>query len=636
MSVDLASIKSPADIKGMSSDELRELADQVRQRLISTVSHTGGHLAPNLGAVELSLALHYVFDSPTDKLIWDVGHQCYTHKLLTGRLDELDTIRQYGGLSGFPKRSESPHDHFGAGHGSTSISAALGFATARDIRGTDEDVVAIIGDGALTGGLALEALNQAGHRQTDLMVVLNDNEMSISPNVGAMSSYLSKMRLSLEPRVRRAREDVARVLERLRVGDAMLMAMDRLRDSVKQLVVPGMLFEEFGYTYLGPIEGHNIDQLVAIFTHARKLDGPVLIHALTTKGKGYEPAEADPARFHGVKPFHVENGENRADGSPKKSYSEVAVDSLIKLAAEDERVCAISAAMLVGTKLEKFMSEYPDRCFDVGMAEEHAVTFGAGLAAAGMRPAVCIYSTFLQRCYDQIMHDVALQNLPVTLCLDRAGLVGADGPTHHGTFDLSYLRSVPGLVVMAPKDENELQNMIATAMAYDGPAAVRYPRGTGPGAEIAQQPTLLDIPSAEILEDGEDVAILAVGRMVGNALQAREVLQDRGISARLINARFVNPLDEETIRQAIADCGRLVTVEENVLAGGFGSAVGELLVRTDLDAPLECIGIPNEFIEHGPVEVLWEQIGLTPDAIAGQVEAFVTQHKTIEQHAPSS
>ncbi|MFO7945458.1 MAG: 1-deoxy-D-xylulose-5-phosphate synthase [Armatimonadota bacterium] len=635
MSVDLNDIKSPADIKHLDVADLEDLAGQIRERLINTLADTGGHLAPNLGTVELTLALHYVFDSPKDKLIWDVGHQCYTHKVLTGRLDRLDTIRQYGGLSGFPKRSESPHDHFGVGHGSTSISAALGFAMARDIRGSDEEVIAIIGDGALTGGLAFEGLNQVGDRKADMMVVLNDNEMSISRNVGAMSSYLSKMRLSLEPRVRQARDDVARVLDRLRVGDAMLIAMDRLRDSVKQLVVPGMLFEEFGFTYLGPIDGHNIEQLQAIFTHARKLDGPILIHALTTKGKGYEPAEDDPARFHGVKPFKVENGEYKA-ASNGRSYSEIAVDTLIKLAAKDDRICTISAAMLVGTALQKFQAEYPDRCFDVGMAEEHAVTFGAGLAAAGMRPAVCIYSTFMQRTYDQLVHDVALQDLPVTFCLDRAGLVGDDGPTHHGTFDLSFMRSIPGVVLMAPRDGNDLQNMLATAMNYDGPAAVRYPRGSGPGAEIAEEPTILDIGTAEQLREGRDVAIIAVGRMVQNALKACDLLEDEGVQARLIDARFVKPLDEQMIAEAVADCGTIVTVEENVLPGGFGSAVGEMLVKNGLEANLRSLGIPDEFVEHGEVEILWEQIGLTPDAIAKQVLVFLNEENQLRHRTPSS
>ncbi len=628
-------IKSPADIKDLDVTDLQDLAEQIRERLINTLADTGGHLAPNLGTVELTLALHHVFDSPKDKLIWDVGHQCYTHKVLTGRLDRLGTIRQYGGLSGFPKRSESPHDHFGVGHASTSISAALGFATARDIRGSDEDIVAIIGDGALTGGLAFEGLNQVGDRQVDMMVVLNDNEMSISPNVGAMSSYLSKMRLTLEPRVRQARDDVARVLERLRVGDAMLMAMDRLRDSVKQLVVPGMLFEEFGYTYLGPIDGHNIEQLQAIFTHARKLEGPVLIHTLTKKGKGYEPAEDDPARYHGVKPFKVENGEHKT-ASNGRSFSEIAVDTLMKLAAKDDRICAISAAMLVGTKLQKFKAEYPDRCFDVGLAEEHAVTFSAGLAAAGMKPAVCIYSTFLQRSYDQILHDVALQDLPVTFCLDRAGLVGADGPTHHGAFDLSFMRSIPGLVLMAPKDENELQDMVATAMNHNGPAAVRYPRGTGPGAEVADKLTILDIGTAEQLQDGRDVAIIAVGRMVQNALKACELLEDEGIQPRLVNARFIKPLDEQMIAGAVADCGMIVTVEENVLPGGFGSAVGEMLVQNGIEADLRSLGIPDEFVEHGDVEILWEQVGLTPEAIANQVLTFLNEENQLRHRAPSS
>jgi 1-deoxy-D-xylulose-5-phosphate synthase len=607
-------IKSPQDLKDLSVEQLETLAKQIRTRLITTVSATGGHLAPNLGTVELTIALHTVFDSPHDRLIWDVGHQSYTHKLLTGRADRLHTIRQLDGLSGFPRRDESEHDAFGTGHGSTSISAALGFARARDLRGTDEAVIAIIGDGALTGGLAFEALNQAGHQKTDLTVVLNDNEMSISPNVGAMSAYLSRLRLSLQPRINQTRADVARVLERWRLGDTMMLAMDRLRDSVKHLVVPGMLFEEFGFTYLGPIDGHDIEQLLAILRHSRKVKGPILVHVLTTKGKGYRPAEADPSRFHGTRPFQICNGE-AATGKRKPTYSSVAAESLIELAEKDKRICAISAAMLVGTGLKAFSERFPSRCFDVGMAEGHAVTYAAGLAAAGLRPVVSIYSTFLQRSYDQIIHDVALQRLPVVLCLDRAGLVGDDGPTHHGVFDLSYLRSIPGLVVMAPKDERELKDMLATALSHDGPSAIRYPAGAGPGADYSEPAGLLQIGAAELLSEGSDIAIVAVGRMVQNASEAVQLLAEQGVSARLINARFVQPLDEQILRQAARECGCILTVEENVLAGGFGSAVAELLVQAGIRARLDCVALPNEFVPHGNIQALWEQTGLTAPAI---------------------
>lgn len=618
----LETIESPQDLKRLSIGELEQLAAEVRTLLIDTVAETGGHLAPNLGTVELTIALHRLFESPTDKLIFDVGHQCYTHKLLTGRRERFDTIRQWGGLSGFPRRSESEHDIFGTGHGSTSISAALGFAHARDLRGGREHVVAVIGDGALTGGLAFEALNQAGHRQTDLIVVLNDNEMSISRNVGAMAGYLSRMRATLEPRIRETRADVARILERWRLGDAMLVAMDRLRDSVKHLVVPGMLFEEFGYTYLGPIDGHDIEQLLSILRQASRLEGPVLVHVLTTKGKGYAPAEKEPSRFHGTRPFVVETGQVRS-GSRSPSYSKVFADSLISLAEKDERVCAISAAMLDGTQLSEFGERFPQRCFDVGMAEGHAVTYAAGLAAAGLRPVVAIYSTFVQRAYDNIMHDVALQKLPVVLCLDRAGLGGDDGPTHHGVFDLSFLRTAPGMVVMAPANERELNDMLATALSLDGPSAIRYPSGSGPGVDYTAAPRILRVGESEQLRDGHDVAILAVGRMVENARDACELLSEQGIEARLVNARFVAPLDIECLRRAAADCGRIVTVEENVLAGGFGSAVAEALVSEKIGGSLDCIGVPNEFIEHGDVARLWEVTGLAPGAIAQRAAALV-------------
>lgn len=626
----LSTIESPKDLKRLGVGELETLAAEVRALLIDTVAETGGHLAPNLGSVELTIALHKLFESPRDKLIFDVGHQCYTHKLLTGRRDRFDTIRQWGGLSGFPRRSESEHDVFGTGHGSTSISAALGFADARDLRGGDEHVVAVIGDGALTGGLAFEALNQAGNKQSNLIVVLNDNEMSISRNVGAMAGYLSRMRVTLEPRIRETRADVARILERWRLGDAMLVAMDRLRDSVKHLVVPGMLFEEFGYTYLGPIDGHDIEQLLSILRQASRLPGPVLVHVLTKKGKGYTPAEEDPSRFHGTQPFVVETGEARGGRRPA-SYSKVLVDSLIALAEKDERVCAISAAMLDGTKLKEFGERFPDRCFDVGMAEGHAVTYAAGLAAGGLRPVVAIYSTFMQRAYDNIVHDVALQRLPVVLCLDRAGLGGDDGPTHHGVFDLSFLRTVPGMVVMAPAHERELNDMLATALSLDGPSAIRYPSGAGTGVEHRTPARILQVGEAEQLREGRDVAIVAVGRMVENARRACELLAKQGIEARLVNARFVAPLDTECLRRAAADCGRIITVEENVLAGGFGSAVAEALVTEKIDAVLDCIGVPNEFIEHGEVARLWEATGLTPEAIAQRAAALV---KPVREASP--
>jgi len=476
MSELLDNIQSPSDLKSLSLSQLHTLAGEIRERIIETTARTGGHLAPNLGAVELTIALHRELNSPVDKIIWDVGHQCYTHKLLTGRQKEFANLRQYGGLSGFTKREESPHDPFGAGHGSTSISAALGFATARDLRGGDETIVAVIGDGALTGGLALEALNQAGEQQRDLLVqqrdllvVLNDNEMSISRNVGAMSSYLATLRASLHPAGRRAREDALRLLRRIPMGEDMVHALDRIKLGIKQLVVPGMLFEQFGFTYLGPIDGHNIAHMSSLFRHAVRMKGPVLVHLLTQKGRGYKPAEDNPRQFHGTSPFLPENGET-ISSRQQPTFSEVLGQAVCELAEADERIVAISAAMIDGTGLHQFKKLFPGRCFDVGMAEEHAVTYAAGLAAAGMRPIVSIYSTFLQRSYDQIIHDVALQNLPVIFAVDRAGIVGDDGPTHHGLFDLSYLRIIPNMTVMAPSDEAELRRMLATALTLDSPA----------------------------------------------------------------------------------------------------------------------------------------------------------------------
>ncbi len=607
----LETIDSPADLRSLTRGQLVELCAECRERLIATTSETGGHLAPNLGTVELTIALHRVLASPHDKIIWDVGHQCYTHKLLTGRRDLFHTIRQPEGLSGFPRRTESPHDAFGTGHGSTSISAALGFAKARDIRGSDEQVVAVIGDGALTGGLALEALNQAGAMKADLLVVLNDNEMSISRNVGAMSAYLARIRAAfLEPAVRRTRRDVARMLARLPLGDAMLEAMDRVRDGLKQLVVPGMLFEEFGFTYLGPIDGHDIYQLLDVFDEARKLRGPVLTHVHTQKGKGYQPAERDPSRFHGIRPFNIADGQTAHSSGPP-SYSDVFGEALIELAEHDERVVAISAAMIDGTGLRRFKQRFPTRCFDVGMTEEHAVTFAAGLAAAGMRPVVGIYSTFLQRAYDQLLHDVALQELPVVFAMDRAGFVGDDGPTHHGVFDLAYMRHAPGMVSMVPADEAELRAMLATALRYDGPVSLRYPRGQGRGSSPARPVSQLAIGKAQVLREGDDVAVLALGPQVWAALAAAERLQATGIAAMVVNARFVKPLDHELVLEAARRTGRLVTVEEGCLAGGFGSAVCEALADAGVRGPVvRRLGVPDRFVPHGKTEDLRALCGI--------------------------
>ncbi len=607
----LDKINSPQDLKRLSRSELVELAAECRQRIIETTSATGGHLAPSLGAVELTIALHRCLDSPRDRLIWDVGHQCYTHKLITGRRDEFHTVRQPGGLSGFPRRDESPHDAFGTGHGSTSISAALGFAEARDLRGGDEKIVAVIGDGALTGGLALEALNQAGTRRTNLVVVLNDNEMSISRNVGGMSAYLARIRAGIvEPAIRQARRDVSRMLERLPLGDAMLEAMDRFRDGLKQLVVPGMLFEEFGFTYLGPIDGHDMNQLLAVFEQAFKLSGPVLVHVHTKKGRGYPPAEEDPSRFHGTRPFNIEDGECAPREGPA-TYSDVFGETLSELAEQDDRIVAISAAMIDGTGLSCFRQRFPDRCLDVGMAEEHAVTFAAGLAAAGMRPVVAIYSSFLQRSYDQILHDVALQKLPVVFCMDRAGIVGDDGPTHHGAFDIAYMRHAPGIVEMVPADESELRDMLFTALHLDGPASLRYPRGCGEGCEHNCPPVALEVGKAKVLREGKDVAILALGPQVSAALEAAKSLVARGIEATVANMRFVKPLDQELVHRLAADVGKLVTVEEGCLIGGFGAAVCECLADAGVHtAAVRRLGLPDGFVPHGQTDDLRGQCGI--------------------------
>jgi len=620
----LDSINSPEDLRRLSVQELERLAGEIRRRIIETVATTGGHLAPSLGVVELTLALHYVFDSPRDKIIWDVGHQAYAHKLVTGRRELFSTLRQHGGISGFTVRAESPHDPFGAGHGSTSIAAALGFAKARDLRGGTEKVVAVVGDGAMTGGLALAALNQAGAMQADMMVVLNDNEMSISRNVGALSAHLARLRAALvEPAVRRMRAEVAQALRLIPMGEAMLEAMDRVRDGVKQLVVPGMLFEEMGFTYLGPIDGHDLPDLISTLRQASRLRGPVLVHVVTVKGKGYEPAEADPVRFHGTRPFDVENGLFEAGPPGAVTYSQVFGEALVELARRDERVVAVAAAMIEGTGLGPFREAFPERCFDLGMAEEVAVVFAAGLAAAGLRPVVAIYSTFLQRAYDPIVHDVALQGLPVVFALDRAGIVGDDGPTHHGVFDISYLRHVPGMVCMAPADEGELRRMLVTALAWDGPAALRYPRGAGPQRGLHQPLDPLEVGKAEVLQEGEDVAILALGAMVPPALEAAEVLAAEGMAATVINARFVKPLDAELVCQVARRCGGVVTVEENAAAGGFGSAVVELLAERGLRVPVRVLGLPDAFVPHGDRQRLLAEFGLDAAGITRACKELV-------------
>lgn len=615
-------INSPEDLKSLTLSQMEALAGEIREELVRVVARNGGHLAPNLGVVELTLALHSTYDSPRDKIIWDVGHQCYVHKILTGRRSQFPTLRQFGGLSGFPKRSESVHDVFNTGHSSTSISAALGMALARDLAGEKFHVVAVIGDGALTGGMAFEAMNHAGHLGTDLTVVLNDNEMSIAGPVGAMASYLSRLRT--DPRYFQSKEELEKALKRLpRVGPKFLNLMERLKDSLKYLVIPGMLFEELGFTYLGPVDGHNIARLREIFQQARRIRGPVLVHVLTRKGKGYPPAEARPEVFHGVGPFDPVKGEILEQTGPP-TFTSVFGAELVRQAEKDERIVAITAAMPEGTGLVPFARRFPWRFFDVGIAEQHAVTLAAGLAAMGLRPVVAVYSTFIQRAVDQVIHDVALMGLPVTLALDRAGLVGEDGETHHGLFDIALLRCIPGLVFMAPKDEQELRHMLATALRVEGPAVIRYPRGQGVGVPLEGEAVPLPLGKGEVLREGDHVALVALGPLAYVALEAAGELSRRGIEAAVINARFVKPLDMDLILWWARHTGHVVTLEEHVLAGGFGGAVLEGLAAAGCEGiKVRCVGVRDGFVTHGRPGVLREYLGLVPSAIADRVEALM-------------
>ncbi len=617
----LHNIDSPADLKRLSIKELETLAEEIRRVIVQTTACTGGHVAPNLGVVELTLALHYVFDAPNDRIVWDVGHQCYTHKLVTGRRDRFHTLRQWQGISGFPKREESRYDAFGTGHASTSISAALGMATAKHLKGCPSRIIAVIGDGSMTGGLAFEALNHAGDLGRDLIVVLNDNEMSISPNVGALSSFLSR-KLSSRT-VMSLKREVENTLKAIPgVGSNIVQLLKKSEESFLTFFTPGMLFQAFRFQYIGPIKGHRLDRLIETFETVKSLKGPVLIHVGTTKGKGYEPAECDPARFHGIGCFDPTTGETRKEDIP--SYTSVFGRCLTELAEKDPRIVAITAAMPQGTGLDTFAQVYPKRFFDVGIAEQHAVTFAAGLAAEGYHPVVAVYSTFLQRAYDQIVHDVCLQNLPVVFAMDRGGLVGEDGPTHHGVFDLAYLRHIPNMVIMAPKDENELRHMLKTAVSHRGPIALRYPRGEGLGVPLDAELREIPIGEGELLREGRDVTLVAVGAMVMEALEAAEILTREGLEAAVINARFVKPLDVNLIARWTQKTPLLVTVEENVRQGGFGSAVLEALSEEGiLPRRLLRLGVPDAFIPHGPLKVLRRNLGLDAEGIAQSVrEAF--------------
>ncbi len=613
----LEKINFPADIRKLDLASLNGLAEEIREMIIDTVSKRGGHLASSLGTVELTIAIHYVFNTPRDKLVWDVGHQAYAHKIITGRKDRFPSLRQKSGISGFPKRAESPYDVFDVGHSGTSISAASGIAEARSLEGKDYKIIAVIGDGSMSAGMAFEGLNWAGDRNNDLIIILNDNELSISPNVGAMSSYLN--RIMTGHAVTKLKTEVKSFLKSIpAIGEQMLKFTRQVEESLKALVVPGALFEDLGFTYVGPLEGHRLDHLIKNLQNVKDLRGPVLVHVITQKGKGYHFSENDPLRFHGIAPFRIETGEvvPRDRPSPAYSYTQVFGRTIVNLARANVRVVAVTAAMCEGTGLDEFSREFPERFYDVGIAEQHAVTFAAGLATEAFVPVVAIYSTFLQRAYDQIVHDVCLQKLHVVFALDRGGLVGEDGPTHHGIFDYSFLRLLPNIVVMAPKDENEFQHMLKTATECDGPVSIRYPRGRGVGVFLDDTLRILEIGKGERLAEGSDLTILAIGSTVYSALSAALQLREKGISAGVINARFVKPLDEKLLCDAATSSRRIITVEENALMGGFGSAVLELFEQKKIqNVTVKRLGIRDEFPEHATQRELRSMYGIDEEGI---------------------
>jgi len=607
-------IKGTADLKALYPEQLPQLADEMRNYLIETLAPIGGHLGAGLGVVELSIALHYLYNSPDDKIVWDVGHQAYPHKILTGRLAQMPTIRQYGGLCGFTKRSESDHDPFGAGHASTSISAAYGIAAGRDLSHDTYQVVAVIGDGALTGGMAFEALNHAGAHKNRLLVILNDNEMSIAPNVGAMSSYLARI-ITGKPYTQ-AKDTAKRILGKL---PGALDAAKRVEEHVKGMITPGTLFEEMGFRYIGPIDGHDFDHLLPTLGNCKDLDGPILLHVVTKKGLGFSPAEEDPETWHGLGPYNVETGiPHKSNGTPP-TYTQIFADTLADMADHDERIVAITAAMPAGTGINRFADRHPERCFDVGIAEQHAVTFAGGLAVAGKRPYVAIYSTFLQRAYDQIIHDICIQNLPVTFCLDRAGIVGADGATHTGMFDIAFMRNLPNMTVMAPKDEAELKDMLLTANSINGPVCIRYPRGNGYGVDISQ-PAILPVGKAEVLEDGGDGLVIAVGSRVRDALSAVETLRREDRRAMtLLNLRFIKPLDVESILLHLKASKPLVIIEEGVAQGGIGQEIAALALNSGWSGPFAHIAMPDHFPAHGTQAEILRDLGLDAEGILKQL-----------------
>lgn len=624
----LEKIQKPNDIKKIPADQLPALAEEIREFIIESLSKTGGHLASNLGVVELTIAMHRVFDLPKDKLIWDVGHQSYTHKILTGRKDGFETLRREGGISGFPKRSESDCDVFDTGHSSTSISAGVGYVRARELKKENYSVVSIIGDGALTGGMAYEALNNAASLKSNFIIVLNDNEMSITENVGGMSSYLSGLRTASA--YTGFKMDVTKALNRIPgIGPGMVDAMRKTKSSIKQIIIPGMLFEDMGLTYLGPVDGHNIPQLIKTFQEAKRFEGPILVHVLTQKGRGYEPAMRHPARFHGAGPFDVKTGLPVGKSNP--TYTDVFSTVMRKMGDRRKDVAAVTAAMMTGVGLKRFSNMFPDRCFDVGIAEEHAVTFAAALSLGGITPVVAIYSSFLQRAYDQIMHDVCMQNLHVVFAIDRAGLVGYDGETHHGIFDLSYLGSMPNMTILAPKNLWDLSDMIKFAVDYDGPIAVRYPRGEAyTGLKEFRAPICLG--KSEVIHEGSRVALLAVGSMVKMAEEVQKQLKERmDMDAALVNARFVKPIDEELLRSFADTYELVVTLEENVKDGGFGERVLAFAEEEDLPFGVEIIALPDRFIPHGSVSYQMKQVGFTPEDICGRIEEYYRKREQEER-----
>lgn len=630
----LSQIDNPEDIRHLEPSKLKPLADELRSFMIHMVSKTGGHLASSLGTVELTVALHYVFNTPDDLLVWDVGHQAYGHKILTGRRDQFATLRQYEGLSGFPRREESAYDVYNVAHASTSISAALGMVVARDLERKNHHVVAIIGDGGLTGGMALEGINQAGHLQKKLLIILNDNEMSISPNVGAISGYLNRI-VTGQVFNRFKKEVEGMLLSVPRVGPRLVKLARDMVDAMKTFMVPGLLFHELGFDYVGPINGHSLDTLVETLNRVKANDSPTILHIVTKKGKGWAVSESAPIKYHGPSGYDPKTGVFHPKPAAPPSYTSIFGKSMIRLAQADPKIVAITAAMLEGTGLVKFKQEIPDRCFDVGIAEQHAVTFAGGLATQGMKPVAAIYSTFLQRAYDQVVHDICLMDLPVTFAIDRAGIVGADGPTHHGLYDLAYLRALPNMVVMAPKDENELQHMLYTAINTPHPTALRYPRGSGYGVPLDDRFKMLELGKAEVLQEGQECCILAIGSMVVPALKSAQALARDGFSTTVVNARFIKPLDEALIASLASEKPYLVTVEEAALMGGFGSAVIELLEARGLqDCKVLRIGVPDRIIPHGSPGLLHAKYGLDSDGIYQRIRSFIDDNQFSKTRRP--